>query len=109
MAVPLAQEPGAGRKPDRRGTRLVRIFSLRDAVVEFVYDGDMVAAEGFTHLFPHAAGREIIRQGRRDLTLVRMTPDVIYRLWDLQLAPTIELTHLTHAPTALELSTLRAL
>jgi glutaconate CoA-transferase subunit A len=43
-----------------------------------VRDGDTVALEGFTHLIPFAAGHEIIRQGRRDLTLVRMTPDVIY-------------------------------
>jgi glutaconate CoA-transferase subunit A len=43
-----------------------------------VRDGDTVAFEGFTHLIPHAAGHEVIRQGRRDLTLVRMTPDVIY-------------------------------
>jgi len=42
-----------------------------------VHDGDTVAMEGFTHLIPHAAGREVIRQGRRGLTLVRMTPDVI--------------------------------
>ena len=41
-------------------------------------DGDVVALEGFTHLIPHAAGHEIIRQGRRDLTLIRMTPDVVY-------------------------------
>lgn len=43
-----------------------------------MHDGDVVALEGFTHLIPFAAGHEIIRQGRRDLTLVRMTPDVIY-------------------------------
>jgi glutaconate CoA-transferase subunit A len=43
-----------------------------------VHDGDIVALEGFTHLIPFAAGHEIIRQGRRDLTLVRMTPDIIY-------------------------------
>jgi glutaconate CoA-transferase, subunit A len=43
-----------------------------------VRDGDTVALEGFTHLIPFAAGHEIIRQGRRDLTLVRMTPDLIY-------------------------------
>lgn len=43
-----------------------------------VHDGDTVALEGFTHLIPHAAGHEIIRQSRRDLTLVRMTPDVVY-------------------------------
>ncbi len=52
--------------------------TLRDAVAEHVHDGDQVALEGFTHLIPHAAGHEIIRQGRRDLTLVRMTPDVVY-------------------------------
>src|ERR1044072_2190442 len=51
---------------------------LSDAVAELVHDGDVVALEGFTHLIPHAAGHEVIRQRRRDLTLVRMTPDVIY-------------------------------
>src|SRR5262249_13116717 len=54
------------------------ITSLRDAVAAHVHDGDTVAMEGFTHLIPHAAGHELIRQGRRHLTLVRMTPDVIY-------------------------------
>jgi glutaconate CoA-transferase subunit A len=52
--------------------------SLHDAVAELVRDGDTVALEGFTHLIPHAAGHELIRQGRRDLTLVRMTPDIVY-------------------------------
>jgi len=52
--------------------------SLRDAIEELVRDGDTVALEGFTHLIPHAAGHEVIRQGRRDLTLIRMTPDVVY-------------------------------
>jgi glutaconate CoA-transferase subunit A len=52
--------------------------SLQDAIAELVHDGDVVALEGFTHLIPVAAGREIIRQGRRDLTLVRMTPDIVY-------------------------------
>src|SRR3954449_11612566 len=52
--------------------------SLADAAADLVHDGDTVALEGFTHLIPVAAGRELIRQGRRDLTLVRMTPDVIY-------------------------------
>ena len=52
--------------------------TLRDAVADHVHDGDQVALEGFTHLIPHAAGHEIIRQGRRDLTLVRMTPDIVY-------------------------------
>ncbi|MFC5996079.1 CoA transferase subunit A [Pseudonocardia hispaniensis] len=54
------------------------IVALRDAVAELVHDGDTVALEGFTHLIPFAAGHEIIRQRRRDLTLVRMTPDLIY-------------------------------
>jgi glutaconate CoA-transferase, subunit A len=54
------------------------IVSLPEAIAAAVHDGDTVAMEGFTHLIPHAAGREVIRQGRRDLTLVRMTPDLIY-------------------------------
>ena len=51
---------------------------MRDAIAELVRDGDTVAIEGFTHLISFAAGHEIIRQGRRDLTLIRMTPDLIY-------------------------------
>ena len=57
---------------------MAEIVSLSDAVREFVADEHVVALEGFTHLIPHAAAHELIRQGRRDLTLVRMTPDVIY-------------------------------
>lgn len=57
---------------------MTEIVALRDAVAGLVHDGDTVALEGFTHLIPFAAGHEIARQGRRDLTLVRMTPDVIY-------------------------------
>src|SRR3954469_18432694 len=53
-------------------------LSLHDAVAAYVRDGMTLALEGFTHLIPFAAGHEIIRQGRRDLTLVRMTPDLIY-------------------------------
>jgi glutaconate CoA-transferase subunit A len=53
-------------------------MSLRDAVAAHVHDGDTVALEGFTHLIPHAAGHELMRQEKRDLALVRMTPDVIY-------------------------------
>ena len=53
-------------------------MSLSEAVSSLVHDGDTIALEGFTHLIPFAAGQEIIRQGRRDLTLVRMTPDVLY-------------------------------
>ena len=52
--------------------------SLSEAVAAHVHDGDCVALEGFTHLIPFAAGHEIIRQGRRALSLVRMTPDLIY-------------------------------
>jgi glutaconate CoA-transferase subunit A len=54
------------------------LTSLSEAVAEWIHDGDTVAMEGFTHLIPHAAGHEVIRQGRRNLTLIRMTPDVIY-------------------------------
>lgn len=54
-----------------------KVQTLRDAVAAHVRDGDTVAIEGFTHLIPFAAGHEIIRQGRRDLMLVRMTPDII--------------------------------
>lgn len=55
-----------------------RITTLPEAVAELVHDGDTLALEGFTHLIPVAAGQEIIRQRRRDLTLVRMTPDIVY-------------------------------
>jgi glutaconate CoA-transferase subunit A len=57
---------------------LANILSLPEAIQEFVHDGAVMALEGFTHLIPSAAGHEIIRQGRRDLTLIRMTPDLIY-------------------------------
>jgi len=53
-------------------------LSLSQAIEEHVRDGDSVALEGFTHLIPFAAGHEIIRQRKRDLTLVRMTPDLVY-------------------------------
>ena len=55
-----------------------KLCSLQEAVAEFVNDGDLVYAAGFTHLIPFAVGHEIIRQGRRDLTLARATPDLIY-------------------------------
>ena len=55
-----------------------KIASMRDAVSELVSDGDTVAIEGFTHLICFAAGHEIIRQRRRDLTLCRLTPDLVY-------------------------------
>lgn len=54
------------------------IATLREAVGDLVNDGDAVALEGFTHLIPTAAAHEIIRQERKDLTLIRMTPDLIY-------------------------------
>src|SRR5579875_1527393 len=53
-------------------------LSLTDAVAALVGDGDSVALEGFTHLIPFAAGHELLRQGRHSLTLIRMTPDVLY-------------------------------
>jgi glutaconate CoA-transferase subunit A len=56
----------------------MEFLTLNDAVEQHVHDGDQVALEGFTHLIPFAAGHEIIRQGRRNLTLIRMTPDLIY-------------------------------
>jgi glutaconate CoA-transferase, subunit A len=52
--------------------------SLREAIARNVHDGDVVAMEGFTHLIPYAAGHEVIRQGLGNLTLVRMTPDLLY-------------------------------
>src|SRR6201993_3077261 len=55
-----------------------KVMSLAAAVEANVRDGDAVAMEGFTHLIPHAAGHEVIRQRRRRLTLIRMTPDLIY-------------------------------
>ena len=55
-----------------------KVATMHDAVAELVRDGDCVAIEGFTHLISFAAGHEIIRQGRRDLTLARLTPDLIY-------------------------------
>lgn len=55
-----------------------KLTSLHDAIKENVYDGDVLYAAGFTHLIPFAAGHEIIRQGRVNLTLARATPDLIY-------------------------------
>jgi glutaconate CoA-transferase subunit A len=57
---------------------MAEITSLRDAVAALIHDGDTVAMEGFTHLIPSAAGHELIRQGRTDLRLLRLTPDIIY-------------------------------
>ena len=57
---------------------MAAVVDLREAVAGLVRDGDAVALEGFTHLIPTAAAHEIVRQGRKDLTLIRMTPDLIY-------------------------------
>src|SRR6267142_5368768 len=57
---------------------MAEITSLQNAIRAHFHDGDTVAMEGFTHLIPFAAGHEVIRQRRKDLTLIRMTPDVIY-------------------------------
>jgi glutaconate CoA-transferase subunit A len=55
-----------------------KVISLKRAIADFVNDGDVIYAAGFTHLIPFAAGHEIIRQGKKNLTLARATPDLIY-------------------------------
>src|SRR4051794_17110113 len=57
---------------------MTEFLSLHDAIAAHVPDGSTIALEGFTHLIPFAAGHEIVRQRKRDLTLVRMTPDLVY-------------------------------
>ena len=57
---------------------MTQFLTLPDAINAFVHDGDCLALEGFTHLIPFAAGHEIIRQARKNLHLIRMTPDLIY-------------------------------
>lgn len=57
---------------------MAEFVTLEEAIASHLKDGDSVAMEGFTHLIPYAAGHEVIRQGRRDLTLIRMTPDLLY-------------------------------
>ena len=57
---------------------MTKLIPLSDAVATYVNDGDILYAAGFTHLIPFAAGHEIIRQGKRNLTLARATPDLIY-------------------------------
>jgi glutaconate CoA-transferase, subunit A len=57
---------------------MAEIVSLQDGTAELVHDGDSVALEGFTHLIPFAAGHEILRQHRRELELIRMTPDLLH-------------------------------
>jgi glutaconate CoA-transferase subunit A len=57
---------------------MAKLVALREAVAELVRDGDSIALEGFTHLIPFAAGHELLRQRRRELELIRMTPDLLY-------------------------------
>src|SRR3984957_13637833 len=57
---------------------MAEITTLSNALATLVSDGDSVALEGFTHLIPFAAGHELMRQGRRELELIRMTPDILY-------------------------------
>jgi glutaconate CoA-transferase, subunit A len=74
-----AQDSVRGVDSDARiGAPRARVLSLPQAIEEYVRDGDSVAMEGFTHLIPFAAGHEVIRQQRTRLTLIRMTPDLIY-------------------------------
>src|SRR5215469_18673262 len=56
----------------------MQLLRLTEAIERHVHDGQSVALEGFTHLIPTAAGHEIIRQQRRNLHLIRMTPDLVY-------------------------------
>ena len=70
--------PRRANAPPEAGITVAKLMTLKDAVARFVRDGDLVVMEGFTHLIPFAAGHEIIRQRRRDLTLARLTPDLIY-------------------------------
>jgi len=55
-----------------------KVCSMKEAVAESVHDGDSLVIDGFTHLICFAAGHEIIRQGRRRLTAIRLTPDLVY-------------------------------
>jgi glutaconate CoA-transferase subunit A len=57
---------------------MAELLALPAAIERLVRDGDSVALEGFTHLIPFAAGHELLRQGRRELELIRMTPDILY-------------------------------
>src|SRR2546430_10583169 len=74
----FAMRTHAERVQEPTRTGMAELVSLADGVAALVNDGDTVALEGFTHLIPVAAGHEIIRQARRDLTLIRMTPDLVY-------------------------------
>src|SRR5213593_2514350 len=76
-------ERGVLKRPptalERAGVGIMsKVMTMTEAIARFVRDGDLVVLEGFTHLIPFAAGHEIIRQRRKDLTLARLTPDLIY-------------------------------
>src|SRR5258706_11391611 len=77
-AFPIWWRPIEKTGPDKPWGSMAVFASLADAVRDNLKDGDTVAFEGFTHLIPFAAVHEAIRQERRDLWLVRMTPDLIY-------------------------------
>src|SRR4051794_2226950 len=76
--APLRFLPDAPGLASRKTAPVAELTTLSEAVAGMVTDGALVALEGFTHLIPFAAGHEIVRQGRRRLTLARMTPDVVY-------------------------------
>ena len=57
---------------------MTKLIHLSEAIANHVNDGDTIYAAGFTHLIPFAAGHELIRQGKKDLTLARATPDLVY-------------------------------
>src|SRR5258706_12177067 len=65
-------------KKKSKNNNMSKLTSLKKAVSEFVSDGDVLYAAGFTHLIPFAAGHEIMRQKKKNLTLARATPDLIY-------------------------------
>src|SRR5258706_14375304 len=76
--------PGKENKADKqpkkksKNNNMSKLTSLKKAISEFVSDGDVLYAAGFTHLIPFAAGHEIMRQKKKNLTLARATPDLIY-------------------------------
>ena len=55
-----------------------KLMPMHEAIRRYVHDGDLIVIEGFTHLICFAAAHEIIRQRRKDLTVCRLTPDLIY-------------------------------
>jgi len=77
---------------------MATICTLAEAVRDHLHDGDVVAMEGFTHLIPVAAGHEVVRQRRRDLTLIRMTPDIVYdQMLGMGCANPLEIEEYSHA------------